>query len=389
VALQPDVTFQYPGTADALRLLRKGFVLAKADAKNMFWSFPTATSEQHLLGFRLDGRVYVAARAQFGGKLYPLIANTLMAEVMRILKHMGVPVVIYTDDVLTAGTPAGVGPDMEQCLVRFEIAKAVIQGIGLIHNPAKDEGPLPVLTFLGTEIDMVRRRLYFPRTKLRYYRHVVQGLLLHKPTFKELEHALGLLGWASTVMTAGRVRLPRIRACLHQWQKRGITLSPGATEDLKWWAARLEAGLALPDGPWVPFWVSSLPIRARVIHDSSGDEKKGFGLMLDGRVYKGTWAVTGREHSSAYRELVPIFLAALLVCQTSPPREQVLIVTTDNESLAYAIKKGSCRSADSDCLPLLRALFDLAERNLLYIIADWIPRELNQPMDDVSKDKWI
>lgn len=132
-----------------------------------------------------------------------------------------------------------------------------------------------------------------------------------------------------------------------------------------------------------------MPIRARVIHDSSGDEQKGFGLMWEGRVYKGAWAVTGREHSSAYRELVPIFLAALLVCQTSPPREQVLIVTSDNESLAYAINKGSCRSADSDCLPLLRALFDLAERNLLFIIADWIPRELNQPMDDVSKDKCI
>jgi hypothetical protein len=387
-ALQPDVTFAYPGSADALRLLKAGYVLAKADAKNMFWSFPTAPAEQHLLGFRLDGRVYVAERAQFGGKLYPLIANALMAEVVLILKHMGVPVVIYTDDVLTAGTPADVGPDMEQCLVRFEIAKAVIQGIGLIHNPAKDEGPLPVLTFLGTEIDMLRRRLYLPRTKLRYYLHVVQGLLTHKPSFKELEHALGLLGWAATVMTAGRVRLPRIRACLQKWA-RGITLSPGALDDLHWWEARLGAGLSLTDGPWAPFWVDPVPIRARVIHDSSGDEQKGFGLMWEGRVYKGTWAVTGREHSSAYRELVPIFLAALLVCQTSPPREQVLIVTSDNESLAYAINKGSCRSADSDCLPLLRALFDLAERNLLFIIADWIPRELNQPMDDVSKDKCI
>jgi hypothetical protein len=166
-------------------------------------------------------------------------------------------------------------------------------------------------------------------------------------------------------------------------------LSEGAKDDLQWWEVRLGVWRNLPDGPWAPFWVNTVPVRARVIHDSSGDERKGFGLMLDGCVYQGSWVVTGRQHSSAYRELVPIFLAALLVCREAPPREQVLIVTTDNESLAYAINKGSCKDEDSDCLPLLRALFDLAERNLLFIMVDWIPRELNQPMDDVSRDKCI
>lgn len=103
--------------------------------------------------------------------------------------------------------------------------------------------------------------------------------------------------------------------------------------------------------------------------------------MVDGKVYQGRWAATGQAHSSAYRELVPILLAAQLLCTTSPPVERVLIVTTDN--------KGSYKTADSDCLPLLRALFDLAEKHKLYIVADWIPRELNELMDDVSKDKSI
>lgn len=347
--LQPDATFAYPDTAAAVALLRAGYLMAKADAKNMFWSFPAAAAEQHLLGFRLDGKVYVAKMAQFGGKHYPLIANALMAELMLLLQHLGVPVVIYTDDVLTAGTATGVGPVSEQCLVRFEIAKAVISGSGLVLHPEKDEGPAAVLTFLGIRLDVPRRRLYLPQVKLRYYHHVVQGLLAHDPSYKDLEHALGLPGWAATVMTAGRVRLPRIRSCLQPWHQRRICLSSGAQEDLRWWEARLGAALHLPDGPWAPFWMSRVPVRARVIHDSSGDEAQGFGLLLDGRVYHGFWAVTGREHSSAYRELVPIYLAAVLVCTASPPREQVLVVTTDNESMAYAINKGSCRNADSDC----------------------------------------
>ena len=41
----------------------------------------------------------MAKRAQFGGKLYPLIANALMGEVIAILQHEGIPNVIYTDDI--------------------------------------------------------------------------------------------------------------------------------------------------------------------------------------------------------------------------------------------------------------------------------------------------
>jgi hypothetical protein len=52
--------------------------------------------------------------------------------------------------------------------------------------------------------------------------------------------------------------------------------------------------------------------------------------------------------------------------------------------VAYVINKGSCKSADSGCLPVLAALFDLAERNKLYILADWSSRELNWLMGDVS-----
>lgn len=388
--LLPDVTFAYPSVADAVAMLLEGYYMAKADAKNMFWSFPTAAEEQHLLGFRLDGRVYVATRAQFGGKLYPLIANALMGEITAILRDEGIPNVIYTDDLFTAGTGDDAPPGPERCSARFARAKAVIQGTGIVINAAKDMGPLQVLPFLGTVVDAPRRRLYLPAEKLRYYLLVVQALQARRSTKKDLEHAIGLLNWAATVMPAGRVHIPRIRACL---KSRGggpvACLTDGARADLAWWERRLQAAIRAPDDAWAPFWFSEVPVCARVIHDSSGDEAQGFGVMVDGKVYQGRWACTGQEHSSAYRELVPILLAAQLVCDNHPPGEKVLIVTTDNESMAYAINKGSCKSADSDCLPLLEALFDLAERHKLFILADWIPRELNQPMDDVSKDKEI
>jgi len=227
------VTFAYPLVADAVALLLAHAYMAKADAKNMFWSFPTAVAEQHLLGFRLDGRVYVAVRAQFGGKLYPLIANALMGELSAILWWEGIPNVIYTDDPFTTGTGGTAPPGPERCDGRFRRAKELLSGAGIVINPSKDVGPAQVLPFLGVVVDVPRRRLYLPAEKLRYYLLVVQELQRAKaPSKKELEHAIGLLNWAASVMTAGRVRIPRIRACLkRQWGGARACLTTGARED--------------------------------------------------------------------------------------------------------------------------------------------------------------
>jgi len=203
-------------------------------------------------------------------------------------------------------------------------------------NSAKDMGPVLVMPFLGVVVDVPRRRLYLPLEKLRYYLLVVQALQrAQAPTHKDLEHAIGLLNWAATVMTAGRVHIPRIRECLTRRlgaTRRGgvlrVGLTKGARADLAWWEERLETALRAPDEAWAPFWFTDVPDMARVIHDSSGDEAKGFGVMVDGNVYQGRWAHTGQAHSSAYRELVPILLAAQILCSSTPAGEKVLIVTT-------------------------------------------------------------
>ncbi len=111
------------------------------------------------------------------------------------------------------------------------------------------------------------------------------------------------------------MRIPRIRACLTKdWIVRPFSRT--AKADL---AERLQAALLAPDDAWTPFWFCDVPVRARVIHDSLGDEAKGYGVMVDGKVYQGRWAPTVQTHSSAYRELVPILLAAQLMCSASPP----------------------------------------------------------------------
>lgn len=394
-----DIPFSYFDVFDAVAMLEEGQVMAKVDLKNYFWAFAQALDDQQYLGVRLHGRLYVAQRAMFGGKLYPLVASVVMAELCRAAKVLGIPTVFYCDDVFLAGSDeaprapsspsrlrsgAQVGPS---CGERLSSLQDLFHLVGLELSPGKTVGPSPQLVFLGVEIDREARRLSLPRAKVPQLLAMVDHALRepHHPR-KFIESLHGSLQWATPVILGAKIRLCRLTGCLAAHRgPRPLRLLAGAQEDLEWWRitlSELQDESSAPRG--VPFWDSSLPIRARIYSDSSGDEVMGFGLAFGGRVYQGQWRHTGEQHSSAYRELVPILLAMMLSLSDSP-RESVFLATTDSASVAFMINKGTCTREQSDCYPLLFHLFELARRHSVFLLADWVPREFNQFMDDISK----
>ena len=60
-----------------------------------------------------------------------------------------------------------------------------------------------------------------------------------------------------------------------------------------------------------------------------------------------------------------------------------MVVTLDNAPVVIQINKVSCKSADSDCFPLLFG--SLAETKGVFLLADRVPREHNVLMDEFSK----
>lgn len=378
---------------DAVALLNSEWWMAKLDLERMFNQLGIHPEDQVLLGacFMVDGilKTFTSTRAQFGGALYPHYASTLMAEVARILRSYGIRVVFLMDDIfICAATEA-------ECQHALRRALGILQRLGWAVQHDKLEGPAQLITFLGVVIDTVHRRLSISQERMELIAlailEVVSANDGHTLSFRTLSSLVGKLNWVAEVMLAGRPRVKRIRDCLHQgkwsWSRQQsrrynpkITLSQEAVEDLQWWLTLCQTR-AQPGrpSPWVPFWSTERMVTCRVFSDASGEG--GFGVIFEDTIYHGSWAQWTQQHSSGFKELLPILFA--LDCLGPRLENHVVVFTTDNLGNAFALNKGSSRSTDS--FRLIFRIFEVAAQYNIYLVADWIPREWNVFADYITK----
>ena len=72
---------------------------------------------------------------------------------------MGYP---YVDDFLTMGRV-----ESDECQVNMVLMHQTCQEAGLPLEPSKTQGPCPILTFLGIELDTIGMEMRLPQDKLR------------------------------------------------------------------------------------------------------------------------------------------------------------------------------------------------------------------------------
>lgn len=378
---------------DAVALLDSDWWMAKLDLERMFNQLGIHPDDQELLGacFVVEGvlKTFISPRAQFGGTLFPHYASTLMAEVAQILRSYGIKVVFLMDDIFICA------PTQAQCQQDLTRALRILQRLGWAVQHDKLEGPAQLLPFLGVLIDTRLRRLSIDPERMELLALAITEILAahddHALSFRTVNSLVGKLNWVAEVMIAGRPRVKRIRDCMHRgkwsWSRQHtrrfnpkVVLSPEAIEDLHWWRSLCQAH-AQPGAPspWVPFWSTERMATCRIFSDASGDG--GFGVVFEDTVYHGSWADWTLQHSSGFKELLPILFA--LDCLGPRLRNHIVVFTTDNLGNAFALNKGSSRSPDS--FRLIFRIFEIAAMYNIYLVADWIPREWNVFADYITK----
>ena len=139
----------------------------------------------------------------------------------------------YIDDFLVLGPPNSSG-----CSRSLEISLELCRALGVPNAEHKLEGPTPILSFLGIEVDTTSSTLRLPPEKLGRLRSVVTSWQRRKCCRKrEMLSLIGQLQHACHVVRAGRTFLHRmidlsvVPKELEQW----VWLNRAFRSDLHWW----------------------------------------------------------------------------------------------------------------------------------------------------------
>ena len=241
-SLTTDTAVKYPTIDDATRMIGLGSHIAKIDLSSAYRVVPIHPECFAYTGLSwkfgddvLDTFLY-DCRLPFGGSRSCRIFQALSNAVVRIMAKAGYFCIAYIDDYMVVGSSEIV------CKQAFDYLIVLVQDLGFIVNWQKVSYPCTVLTFLGIEVDCVKRTLSLPDKKLVEAREMVcLWSKKVKATKRELQIFLGKLNWYSRVVRGGRsfmrnlINLTTKVTELHHH----IRLSFSARQDIAWWSKGL------------------------------------------------------------------------------------------------------------------------------------------------------
>ena len=210
--------------------------------------------------------------------------------------------------------------------------------LGIPIAPNKTCGPSTTLTFAGIELDSIRSEARLPRDKITKCVDIITDFLQGKKVqLKELQSLLGLLNFATTVVTPGIAFLRRLYD-LTQGVKRPshfIRLRSEVKADLCVWLAFLSSfnGISFFRNEE---WCNSTKLN--LYTDASGSI--GFGAIFGDSWCYGRWPASWLNHNIAILEFFPIVLSLCL--WGDKMRNHSFLFFTDNNALVHVINKQSC-----------------------------------------------
>lgn len=381
-------TLRYMSVENALdiaRQLGRGCLLAKMDVKKAYRMIPIHPDDRPLLGMQWQDQLYLDAALPFGLRSAPKIFTAVADAAEWIARSAGIQWVgHYLDDFLLAGRP-----NSAECQLALEQLSDLFQQLGVPVAQDKTEGPSPVLTFLGIEIDTVAMEVRLPREKLQSLQTLL-GEWVEKRSCcrRELESLLGSLGHACCVVKEGKTFMRRLFELLAVARKpqHYVRLNAAARSDLCWWQSFLA------------------PLNHRTFRQGIEKDKQRFTFATDasgsvgcGAIWQCNWIQLkwsevqadlrkdlGKD-SITFKELLPVVLA---VGVWGPCwKGGAVLVLCDNQGAASAVNSGY--SKVPRIMHLLRALFFIKARYGIQLSAAYLPGQLNVVADAISRDHLI
>lgn len=370
---------QYANVDDAIRILShlgEGALMAKLDLKSAYRMVPVHEHDRILLGISWKGKQYIDTALPFGLRSAPLLFTAVADGITWAMACSGIEYVIhYLDDFLFCAPPSA---PAHQCKSQLQSAIQLCERLGFPVAMHKVEGPSPVLTFLGLELDTVKREVRLPQYKLTRLKGLINEWQSRKAASKrQLQSLLGHLHHAATVVAPGRSFTHSLIQALKRltYPSHKVRLSAQARDDIAWW------GLFLCEWNGIAYFAK--PRKAiKVVSDASGTWGCAAIEESTGHWCQVSWPTVWQDVNIAVKELLPVVLAAAL--WGNRWRGTTVTFWIDNHAVVAVLTKRRARDAHLAhllrCLFFYEAQFDFDHR------AEHIPGRANSAADALSRN---
>jgi hypothetical protein len=380
--------FRYPSVEDGISEITPNCFMGKGDVTRYFHGFPLAEEAWKNFLVEIDGVLYCYVRCPFGFTLCPYFCSAFSAEFRRWIK-IKVPRVIHmVDDWLVFA------PSLQGVKRYMRIIASFLESIGFEMAKEKYEYGQQ-LTFLGVHFDSVRMLLSFESTQVKGFRMQLQSYLdtildgrhLGSSTIR---HVCGKLNWYGEVVQSARIHT----VSWWDYQRHRCDLSQASQNrlisDTQWWISLLSS--------WESSVSAGIEYRIRsseiicndpssiVILQSDASGTDGFGYYYgfhggsDVKYFSRQWPDSKAQDLCSHT----FEMCALLhfLQHHADAYSGILLWITDNQSAAWSVNKGRCKSQEAR--HVLTEILKFCDDLQIELIAVWIPREENALADFLS-----
>ena len=375
--------FKMEGTHTLASMLRRRDWMTKIDLSDFYMHLPIAEADRKYFRFMFNGIKYECVAMPFGLAPAPRIATKFLQPVIKYLRRRGVRCTVYIDDIIILAR------SRVQSLKHTQLAVDLLHSLGFGIHPDKLQGvPRQSVEFLGFQVNSVKMQFRVPLNKIRDLRRQIHLTLLQSQkgqlTVRRFASLIGKINFLRGAVSAAPLHIwPLLQ--LHskafkrasEWDKH-MTLSPRATEELRWWQEEVTEWNGKSVIPakhqyilttdashwgWGGWWkqVGHRPRRT--------DEARGFFSRRESR------------NSSNWRELTAVALS--LKSSASMLRQKVVLVETDNSATKAYINHMGGRTLMLSSIA--REIWHTAHRYGIHLIAVHRPGKLNERADRLSR----